>query len=276
MKSLQGKGVVITGAASGIGEALVQACAQRGAKLLLADLNADRLHALRTTLRAKGTEVSVLRVDVSDRDSIEALAERARQLWGAADLLINNAGVAVVAPVETMKEADARWLMDVNFWGAWYGCRAFLTQLKSRPEACIVNVSSMFAMVSMPTQSIYNASKAALRAFTDSLRLELAGGRVQVLCVHPGGVKTNIARSAKLGDISMLAASPAAMVEFFEQHSPTTPAEAAEAICRAIEKGRTRLLIGRDARVADWIYRLMPTRASAWFAGTVKRKRQKH
>lgn len=275
MKSLQGKGIVITGAASGIGEALAHLCAQRGAKLLLADLNAERLHTLRTTLRGKGAEVSVMHVDVSERDTVEALAERARQLWGAADVLINNAGVAVVAPVESMREVDARWLMDVNFWGAWYGCRAFLPQLKSRPAACVVNLSSIFAMVSMPTQSIYNASKAALRAFSDGLRQELADTNVTVLCVHPGGVKTNIARSAKYGDVSMVATSSASMIQMFDQHAETTPEAAAEAICQAIEKGRTRLMIGRDARVVDWVYRLMPAGASAWFTKTVKRRREK-
>ncbi len=272
MKSLQGKGVVITGAASGIGEALAMACAQRGAKLLLSDINAERLHALRTTMRAKNIECSVMRVDVADREAIDSLAERARQLWGAADVLINNAGVAVVAPVQSVAEADARRLMDVNFWGVWYGCRAFLPQLQGRPEACIVNLSSIFAMVSMPTQSIYNASKAAVRAFSDALREELAGTRVQLLCVHPGGVKTNIARNARLGDISMLAASPAAMVQLFEKQSPTSAAQAAEAILSAIERGRTRLMIGSDARVADWVYRLMPARASAWFTKQVMRK----
>ncbi len=273
MKSLQGKAVVITGAASGIGEALTMACAQRGAKLLLADVNADRLHALRTTLRAKNVECSVMRVDVADRDAVESMAERARQLWGAADVLINNAGVAVVAPAEAMKEADARWLMDINFWGVWHGCRAFLPQLKTRPEACIVNLSSIFAMISMPTQSIYNASKAAVRAFSDALRLEIADTRVQLLCVHPGGVKTDIARHAKLGDISMIADSPAALVKFFDEQSPTSAAQAAEAICRAIEAGRTRLLIGNDARIADWVYRLMPAGASAWFTKMMKRRR---
>lgn len=275
MKSLQGKGVVITGAASGIGEALAHACAQRGAKLLLADVNAERLHTLRTTLRGKGVECSVMRIDVADREAVESLADRARQLWGAADVLVNNAGVAVVAPLESVQEADARWLMDINFWGVWHGCRAFLPQLKTRPEACIVNLSSIFAMVSMPTQSIYNASKAAVRAFSDGLRLELVGTPVQLLCVHPGGVKTAIARNARVGDLSMIASSPAAMVEHFEQHAQTSAPAAAEAICRAIESGRTRLLIGGDARVVDWVYRLMPARASAWFSNAVRRRRAK-
>lgn len=273
MKTLKDKGVVITGAAAGIGEALAHAMAARGAKLLLADVNAERLHALRTAFRAKGVECSVMRVDVAARDDMAALADRAAQLWGGADVLVNNAGVGVVAPVETVKEADARWLFEINFWGAWYGCRAFLPQLRGRPEAALVNVSSIFAMVGVPTQSIYNASKAALRAFTDALRLELADTAVQVLCAHPGGVKTDIAKSARKGDVSLLADDPASLVALFEQLSPTLPAQAAEAICRALETGRTRLLIGSDARVADWVYRLMPARASAWFVKQMRKQR---
>ena len=273
MKTLRDKGEFITGAASGIGEALAHAMAARGARLLLADVNAERLHALRTAFRAKGLECSVLRVDVAAREDMAALAERAQQLWGGADVLINNAGVGVVAPAESVKEADARWLFETNFWGVWYGCRAFLPQLRTRPEASIVNVSSIFAMVSMPTQSIYNASKAAVRAFSDALRLELEDSPVQVLCVHPGGVKTDIARASRKGDVSLLAADHAELLRQFEQLSPTMPAQAAEAICRAIEADRTRLLIGSDARLADWVYRLMPAGASAWFYKQVKKRR---
>jgi NADP-dependent 3-hydroxy acid dehydrogenase YdfG len=273
MKSLQGKGIVITGAASGIGEALAHLCAQRGAKLLLADLNAERLHTLRTTLRGKGAEVSVMHVDVSERDTVEALAERARQLWGAADVLINNAGVAVVAPVESMREADARWLMDVNFWGAWYGCRAFLPQLKSRPAACVVNLSSIFAMVSMPTQSIYNASKAALRAFSDGLRQELADTNVTVLCVHPGGVKTRIAEDARVRDLHFVATDAPTMRRQFLAAARTTPAVAAEVILDAVRAGQPRVLVGADAKVLDAIFRLFPARASRWLTGLAKRQR---
>lgn len=275
MMNLQGKGVVITGAASGIGEALTMAAAKRGARLLLADLNAERLHALRTTLRGQNAEVSVMRTDVAVREDIDDLAKRAQELWGGADVLVNNAGVAVVAPALAMKESDARWLMDINFWGVWNGCRAFAPQMQTRPAGVLVNIASVFALVSMPTQSIYNASKAAVRAYSDALRLELAGTPVRVLTVLPGGVKTSIARNARVGDVSMIAASRDDLVQSFEAHALTTAEAAAEQILRAVEDGRsTRLLVGPDARYADWMSRLLPRTASERFTRRAAARRK--
>ena len=274
MMNLQGKGVVITGSASGIGEALALAAGKRGAKLLLADINAERLHALRTTLRGQNVEVSVMRTDVAVREDIDDLAKRAQELWGGADVVINNAGVSVMAPALAMKESDARWLMDINFWGVWNGCRAFGPQLQTRLAGVLVNMSSLFAWVSMPTQSIYNASKAAVRAYSDALREELSDTSVRVLTVFPGGVKTAIARSARTGDISLLAASKDDMVRSFEANALTTPDEAAERILRAVEDGRTtRLPIGKDAKWADWLARLRPQTAAARLMRRVKARR---
>jgi NADP-dependent 3-hydroxy acid dehydrogenase YdfG len=276
MKSLFGKGVVITGAASGIGAALARALAQRGAKLLLADVDAPRLQAVLADLRAQGAACEMQVVDVAKVEHWRQLAERAQQLWGGADVLVNNAGVALVAPAQTVDEADARWLMEINFWGVWHGCRAFVPQLHTRPHSVIVNLSSIFAMISMPTQSIYNASKAAVRGFSDALREELADSPVAVLCVHPGGIATDIARHSRRGDISMIAANPQALEEQFDRAARTSAADAAAAIVGAIEKGRTRLLIGADARLADWIYRLLPARASRWFSAGARWERRRY
>lgn len=276
MKHLAAKGVVITGAASGIGEALAQVLAARGAKLLLADVDAARLQAVVAAVRARGAACESLHVDVAQREHWQALAARAQALWGGADVLINNAGVALVAPAESVNEADARWLMEINFWGVWHGCRAFAPQLRARRPGLIVNLSSIFAMISLPTQSIYNASKAAVRAFSDALRLELADAGVAVLCVHPGGIDTNIARHSRMGDIAMMANSPQALVEQFARVARTSAAAAAEAIVRAMEHGQTRLLIGGDARLADAVYRLVPARASRWFSALAKRERLKY
>ena len=162
MPELQGRGVVLTGAASGIGEALAHVLAGRGAKLLIADLDASRLVAVTDALRAEGASVEALTCDVADPATAPALAERAIALWGGADIVVNNAGVALVGPVETLPEADARWLMDINFWGVVRGCRAFVPQLRGRPGATLVNISSVFAFVAPPTQSMYAASKAAV------------------------------------------------------------------------------------------------------------------
>ena len=277
MKTFKGNGVVITGAASGIGEALARNLAAQGARLLLADLHAERLDAVAAELRAGGTDCRAQVCDVADAAAVQALAELALQAWGGADVLINNAGVGLMAPAQSLDMADAHWLMNINFWGVVHGCRAFTPQLQARaarPEgSVIVNISSIFAMVSMPTQSIYNASKAAVRGFSDALREELRDSGVRVLCVHPGGIKTRIAEQARLGDISSVADSAQEMHAQFDEIARTTAPQAAHAIVRALQGGRTRLLIGADATLGDWVYRLWPTRAAPWTAFLARRMR---
>lgn len=274
MPELRGRGVVITGAASGIGEALAHALAGRGAKLLIADRDATRLATVADALRAEGASVEALACDVADPAAAPALAERAIALWGGADVVINNAGVALVGPVETMPEADARWLMDINFWGVVRGCRAFVPQLRGRPAATLVNISSVFAFVAPPTQAMYAASKAAVRAFSDVLREELRDSGVRVLTVYPGGIRTRIVESARVVDLSLAADSKAALDAQFRRTARTTSQQAAAAIVRAIERGDTRLLIGIDARLGDWMFRLAPARAGRWFAALVRRARE--
>lgn len=264
MRSLQGKSVVITGAASGIGEALAFGMAQRGARLLLADIDATGLDRVVAALKQQGAECFGWVTDAGNESAIHGLAAEAKQLYVAVDIVINNAGVALVSPVEKLQTADAHWLMNINFWGVVHGCQAFLPQLRTRPDALLVNVSSIFAMVSMPTQSIYNASKAAVRGFSDALREELRGSSVGVLCVHPGGIRTNIANQARITDVTMMADSDQQMKTHFNQMARTSPAQAAQTIIKAIESGKTRVLIGADATVLDLMFRLVPTRASAW------------
>ena len=277
MTRLTGKTVVITGAASGIGEALAHALAGQGARLLLADVDADRLEAVASSVRLTGATCLTQLCDVSQVSALEALAELALRELGGADVLINNAGVALVAPVQSLSLTDAHWLMDINFWGLVHGCRAFTPQLQARPDGTIVNLSSVFAMVSLPTQSIYNASKAAVRAFSDALREELrkksgnahsaeSAHAVRVLCVHPGGIRTRLVTQARLGDISSVAESPQALQAQFKGVARTSADQAAAAIVKALRDGRTRLLIGADARLGDWLFRLAPGRASAWFS----------
>lgn len=264
MFAVRGKVIVITGAASGIGAALANKLAQRGARLMLADIDATGLQALTTALRAQGCDCDSLVTDIGDEASIYALAMQTQVRFGAADVVINNAGVSLVAPVDKLHTADAQWLMNINFWGVVHGCRAFLPQLRTRPTALLVNVSSIFAMVSMPTQSMYNASKAAVRAFSDALREELHGTPVGVLCVHPGGIRTNIANKARIVDSSMVADSDEKMRESFIKLARTSPEQAAETIIAAMVSGKTRLLIGGDARFMDFLFRLAPSRASNW------------
>ena len=268
---LSGKRVVVTGAASGIGEALARRLAAAGAQLVLADIDEARLGAMQAALRPGQAMAHGL--DVADAQAVDAMARHVEGLGGA-DVVINNAGVSLASSVQGMTLADAHWLMNINFWGVVHGCRAFLPQLRTRPEARLVNISSIFAMISAPTQGMYNASKAAVRAFSDALRLELAGSGVGVLCVHPGGIATRIAANARIGDIALLRTDAEALRRNFEQHlARTSPDEAARQIVGAIEQDRTRLLVGGDARLMDALHRLAPARASRWIAALAARQR---
>lgn len=275
MFAFQGKTIVITGAASGIGAALATNLAPRGARLMLADIDTAGLEALAATLRSQGCECLWTVTDTGSEAAIYALAAHTQAQLGGADVLINNAGVSLVCPVEKLKTEDAQWLMDINFWGVVHGCRAFLPQMRNRPAAVLVNVSSIFAMVSMPTQSLYNASKAAVRGFTDALREELRDTTMTVLCVHPGGIRTNIANKARITDSSMVADNDKMLRESFEKMARTSPAQAAEAIVTAIASGKTRLLIGSDAKLFDLLFRLAPGRASTWLTALGKRLRNR-
>lgn len=264
MRTLKDKFVVITGAASGIGEALALSCAARGARLLLADIDATGLDRVRLAVEALGAQCFMQVTDTGSEDAIKSLAYYAESTGAGADIVINNAGVGLLSPVDRLRTADAHWLMNINFWGVVYGCRAFIPQLRQRPDTVLVNISSIFAMVSMPTQSIYNASKAAVRGFSDALREELRSDGVDVLCVHPGGIKTNIVNKARFTDVSMVADSDQEVRDYFVKVARTTPAQAAAVIIQAIESRKTRVLIGVDARVLDWMFRLFPTHSSRW------------
>lgn len=275
MRSLQGKTVVITGAASGIGEALALAMAQRGARLLLADIDGAGLERVVKTISTQGGTGFVWVTDTGSEAAIHALAAQAEQHFGAVDILINNAGVGLVAPVDKLPSLDAHWLMNINFWGVVHGCQAFLPLVRKSPDAVLVNISSIFAMVSVPTQSIYNASKAAVRAFSDGLREELRGSNVDVLCVHPGGIKTNIANKSRIVDVSLIADSVQDMRDDFTRLARTTPQQAAAVILHAIEHRKTRVLIGADAKIMDWVFRLFPASASHWISALGQRLRAK-
>ena len=275
MRSLKGKIIVITGAASGIGAALAAGMARKGARLMLADIDATGLERVCAVLRNQGCDCHAWTTDTGSEAAIFELAAQTQAKLGAADVVVNNAGVGLIAPVEKLVATDAHWLMNINFWGVVHGCRAFLPQLRSRPEAVLVNISSIFAMVSVPTQSIYNASKAAVRGFSDALREELRETPVHVLCVHPGGIRTNIANQARITDSSMVADSDQEMRDNFTKVAQTTPEQAAHVIIAAIESAKTRVLIGPDAKFLDFLYRLAPSRSSAWITAIGHRMRRK-
>lgn len=276
---------VITGAASGIGAALATACAARGYRLVLADVDQPRLQELADALRSSGVELIAQHCDVADREQVQHLANACTERFGPASTVFNNAGVALVDPLASMNMTDAQWIIGINFWGVVHASQIFTPQLQSRPGSAIVNLSSVFAMLSLPSQSMYNASKAAVRAFSDALREELrhplpahATGRlahpVHVLCVHPGGVKTRIVEQARIGNLEGIASDAQTLRSNFLQVARTTPEQAAASILHALDRGKTRLLIGADARMGDLLYRIAPSRSSAWFAALARRRRQ--
>lgn len=249
---------VVTGAASGIGRALaVRLAEERIAGLALGDIDENGLNETAKLAEKSGVPVSTHRVDTSKLAEIERLKAEALEKHGKATHLVNNAGVGLLGTFEQISLADFEWLMDINFWGVVYGCKVFLPELKKHDAAHIVNLSSVFGMIAPPEQTAYCASKFAVRGFTESLRHELEGTTVRVSAVHPGGIKTNIARNSRLG-----AATPEAYqkqgVEFFDQVALSTPEQAAETIVKGIKRENPRILIGRDAHAINYVSRLFP------------------
>jgi butyryl-CoA dehydrogenase len=257
VKDFHGRVAAITGAGSGIGRALAIQLAGRGAHLALSDIDEDGL--AETVARCEGTGVKVTSqlVDVADRHAVEAWADQVVAEHGQANLIFNNAGVALGATIEAMSYDDFQWLMQINFWGVVHGTKAFLPHLKAAGEGHIVNLSSVFGLISVPSQSAYNAAKFAVRGFTDALRMELEMEPCGVSCttVHPGGIKTNIARSARM-DASVAALAGDDVGAQFEKIALTSPDKAARQILTAVQRDQRRALVGPDANVIDFIARM--------------------
>ena len=257
MRELEQTVAVITGAANGIGRALAERLFKEGARLCLADINKGALDAVTHALRSKGADVAAHDVDVADRREVETLARNSVEHFGRVDMLFNNAGVALCGDVEEVSLADMEWLMGINFWGVVYGVKYFLPILKRQEKAYIVNLSSVFGMIAPPGEAAYSASKFAVRGFTEALRHELKGTGVQVSSVHPGGIRTGIAKASRVGSGTdpRKREEDAAKFDFLAR---TTPERAADRIVRGMLQGETRILIGRDATQIDLIQRLSP------------------
>jgi len=269
-----GSAAAITGAASGIGRALALELAARGCDVALADLDEAGLEsAAKDIIATHGRRVMIRRVDVADPKQIDDFAASSIAEFPSLNILINNAGVALLGEFDEFDHSQMAWLMDINFWGVVRGTRAFMAHLKSRPQAHIVNISSIFGIIAPPGQSAYSASKFAVRGFSESLRHELAmsNSTLRLSVVHPGGVKTNIARKARSGAHLRESVSPNELGNRFEQLARTTPAAAALRIVRGIERNEPRILIGADARYLDIIQRLRPAAYWALLARAFKR-----
>jgi butyryl-CoA dehydrogenase len=259
MKDFSGRVAAITGAGSGIGRALAVNLAKRGAHLALCDIDEAGLAETVTQCEGYGVKVTSQRVNVADRAAVEAWAERVVADHGKVNLVVNNAGVALGATIESMSYEDFEWLMSINFWGVVYGTKAFLPHLKASGEGHVVNLSSIFGLISVPSQSAYNAAKFAVRGFTDALRMELEieGAPVSVTTIHPGGVKTNIAKNARIDDsLAEKTGDSEQARRDFERGFITSPDKAARQILAAVQRDRRRALVGPDAKVVDFVARL--------------------
>jgi short-subunit dehydrogenase len=254
-----GGAAVVTGAASGIGEALATRLAARGSNLVLVDRDADRLAAVAGTLRRAhpGLAVDTYVVDLSDDGATDRFATTLAAEHPETTLLVNNAGVALGGRFDQVTLEEFDWVMAVNFRAVVRLTHAMLPVLKAHPGAHLVTVSSVFGIVAPAGQAAYSASKFAVRGFTEAVRHELAENGIGVTVVHPGGVPTRIAESARIGSGVSVAEYERGRRQFARLLS-MDPAVAAARIVTAIEKRRPRLLIGWSATVPDVLVRLMP------------------
>jgi len=259
MKALAGKTAVITGAASGIGRALALQCAQAGAQVAICDVAKAELEETARLISAQGSAVLALTVDVSKKAEMVAFAAAVAARFSGADILVNNAGVSLSQLLEHTTSEQMEWIFSINFWGVVHGCNAFLPLLRRSKDAHIVNVSSLFGLIPMNSQGAYVASKFAVRGYTETLVIELAGSGIAVSCVHPGGVKTGIARNGRHFDAANAEVSAQMVAQEFEQIAQTSSEQAAAIIIAGMQHKRPRIMVGLDAKIADFLQRISPT-----------------
>src|SRR5260370_9944918 len=248
---------VLTGAGSGIGRALDQQLAATGSAVALEDIDEAGLLQTAHSLEKKSALVTTHLLDVADEEGVRSFAEDVGKRHERVTLLINNAGVSLHGDFEEVSLDDFRWLMNINFWGTVYGVNYFLPLLKREKRAQIVNLSSVFGIIAPAGQCPYAASKFAVRGFTEALRHELEGSSVGVSCVHPGGIRTPIARRSRIG-AGASASKREANIERFDRLARTPPEKAAERILRGVDRQEPRMLIGSDAYPIDLFQRLRP------------------
>ena len=253
------KKVVITGAASGIGKALAIKFANEGAHLILADIDKVKLKQTQAEIESIGNACNCYSVDVTSYNSMIDFANQVINSHGDIDILINNAGVSLMDRIADTDLDDFRWLMEVNFWGVVHGVKAFLPSLMRKGQAHIVNLSSILGLMSMPGQAAYNSSKFAVKGFTEALKMELSGTAIKVSCVHPGAVKTNIAKNARVGKV-ITTATRTRLIDEFNKLSYTTAEKAADQIIKGIKQDKRRIIVGIDAKIADVLVRLFPNK----------------
>jgi short-subunit dehydrogenase len=268
--NLKGRTAVVTGAAGGIGRAIAVSLARRNCHLALVDIDDGALARTATEIRDNHAQdnvrVSWHHLDVSDRAAVSNLPTQVIAQHGGADVVVNNAGVALGGTFLEVAEGDFDWLFGINFWGVVQMTRAFLPLLQKSEEARLVNISSLFGLIAPPGQTAYCASKFAVRGFSEALRHELAGTRVGVTVVHPGGVATSIAKNARL-PISLSEEERAKRRKFSDSFLTMPPEMAGEIIVRGVENRKPRILVGRDAKYLAHLERLLPVTYWNWLGG---------
>jgi NADP-dependent 3-hydroxy acid dehydrogenase YdfG len=271
LHTLDGRVVVITGAASGIGRALALETGGRGAHLALSDVDEAGLAETATLAEGVGARsVRTDRVDVADREAVATYAADVAAHFGRVNVVVNNAGVALAGDLVDLSYDDLDWIVGVNFWGVVHGTKEFLPHLIASGEGHLVNISSLFGLVSVPGQSSYNATKYAVRGLSEAVREEMlvAGHPVGVSVVHPGGIKTAIARNARVAG----GQDPVVAAEFFDEKlAKMTPERAAEIIVAGVLVGKARILVGLDAHALHHFARLSGARYQDVVARTVRK-----
>ena len=263
----------ITGAGSGMGRELAIHLAKMGCHVALSDIDPEQLAATKQLLANYDVNVTITVLDVSDNTAVEAWADSVMSDHGKVNFIFNNAGVALYSTVEGSSISELEWVMNINFWGVVYGTKAFLPLIKNSVKQSqfgehghIINISSLFGLTAQPSQSAYNSSKFAVRGFTESLRQELniQNCGVSATCIHPGGIKTNIANSARgnesIHDIGMSTGPKA--IRSFNKFLKFDANEAAWIILQAAATNQQRCLIGNDAKMIDAIQRVFPSHYS--------------
>lgn len=257
MKTYHKKVVAITGAGSGIGRELAIQLAELGAIVAIADKNSAALAQTLALLKQSNATCSAFEVDVADYKAVQAYATAVVDTYGCVHAVFNNAGVALVDSVEQQSLDDMHWLMDINYWGVVHGTKAFLPHLQRVDDAHIVNISSVFGLLAVPLQSAYNASKFAVRGFTEALKMEMAGSHIHVSCVHPGGIKTDIVKHSRMNPAA-IDQTKEALTQDFANKAKTTADSAARTIINGTLRNKRRILIGLDAKIISVLTRIFP------------------